>query len=410
MMHRVLYISYDGLLDPLGYSQVQPYLRALGKSGVGLWVLSFEKPERLSAGNELKLLQTGLASCGVKWRYLTYHQRPAIAATCWDIIRGVLAGLRLTVCHRIRLIHARSYIAALIGLVLSILPGRRFLFDMRGFWADERVEGGLWPAGGMVFRIFKTLEQSFLKRADAVVVLSRQGAGIVERWLKDRNPRPPLAVIPTCVDLELFRPADRLPDPRVSGGLRLIYLGSLGTWYLIEEMLSFYAALWSRVPGSRFRVLTPSDPAVLEQAMAGLGLTAEAAGNITVGSLPYQRVPEALREADCSIFFIRPTFSKQASCATKFAESLACGLPVVINAGVGDHDRQVREAGVGVVLDKLDRPQYDKGVEELINLLKDGSLASRCRETASGEFSLEGAVRSYLELYRGMFSSRPEDR
>ena len=408
MVQRVLYISYDGLLDPLGYSQVQPYLKALGKSGIGLWVLSFEKPERLEDGKESTVLRDKLALCGVNWRYLRYHKRPAMAATAWDVTRGILTGLWLIACHRIRIIHARSYIAALVGLVLCILPGTRFLFDMRGFWADERVEGGLWPDGGVVYRMFKRLEKSFLERADAVVVLSRRGADIVEQWLVGCNPRQPVAVIPTCVDLELFKPDDRPQKPRNSNGLRLIYLGSLGTWYLIEEMLAFYAALWSRVPGSGFRVLTPSDPAVLKSAMARIDLPSEAAGNITVDSLPYERVPEALQEADCSIFFIKPSFSKQASCATKFAESLACGLPVVINAGVGDHERQVEEAGVGVVLKQLDHRHYRRGIEEMIRLLSDSSLASRCRETAEGGFSLEGAVQAYLELYRGLISPPPE--
>ena len=46
-MKRALYITYDGLLDPLGQSQVQPYLCWLGQAGVRIWVLSFEKPDRL---------------------------------------------------------------------------------------------------------------------------------------------------------------------------------------------------------------------------------------------------------------------------------------------------------------------------------------------------------------------------
>ena len=41
---RVLYISYDGLLDPLGQSQVVPYVRELARRGVALTVISFEKP------------------------------------------------------------------------------------------------------------------------------------------------------------------------------------------------------------------------------------------------------------------------------------------------------------------------------------------------------------------------------
>jgi len=42
---RVLYISYNGMLDPLGQSQVIPYLKELSRAGVSLTLLSFEGAE-----------------------------------------------------------------------------------------------------------------------------------------------------------------------------------------------------------------------------------------------------------------------------------------------------------------------------------------------------------------------------
>src|SRR5215204_4484212 len=40
---RVLFISYNGMLEPLGQSQVIPYLRELAKRGVSFTLLSFER-------------------------------------------------------------------------------------------------------------------------------------------------------------------------------------------------------------------------------------------------------------------------------------------------------------------------------------------------------------------------------
>src|SRR5215218_10458192 len=42
---RVLFISYNGMLDPLGQSQVIPYLRELAHRGVRITLLSFERPK-----------------------------------------------------------------------------------------------------------------------------------------------------------------------------------------------------------------------------------------------------------------------------------------------------------------------------------------------------------------------------
>ena len=43
---RVVYVSYDGALDPLGASQVVPYLLGLAARGVAITLISFEKRER----------------------------------------------------------------------------------------------------------------------------------------------------------------------------------------------------------------------------------------------------------------------------------------------------------------------------------------------------------------------------
>lgn len=46
MAHNVLYLSYDGMTDQLGQSQVIPYLQGLSKEGYSFTLISFEKPER----------------------------------------------------------------------------------------------------------------------------------------------------------------------------------------------------------------------------------------------------------------------------------------------------------------------------------------------------------------------------
>lgn len=398
-MTRVLYISYDGLLDPLGRSQVQPYLRGLGKAGVYIRVVSFEKPERFLRA-EVERTRRELALCGVHWTPLRYHKRPAVPATAWDVLRGTAVGLWAALRHRVEIVHARSQIAALIACAVCTASRKRFLFDMRGFWADEKVEAGDWPAGGLLYRLFKRLERVLVARADSLVVLSARGAEVLSAMLPEQSRGKPLAVIPTCADLDLFTPAtDRKEKGDVRRGLRIVYVGSLGSWYLPVPMLRFFGALLQRRPESTFRFVSPSPRGMLDAALAESGLAEAAAGRVSLGPLPHDRVPEALRGADFSIFFIKPSFSKQASCATKFAESLACGVPVVVNSGIGDHDSHVRENRVGVVLEDFDSGSLNEAVAGMEFLLEDPGLAARCRELAERGFSLDGAVEKYLRLY-----------
>src|SRR5690242_9441765 len=54
---RVLFISYNGMLDPLGQSQVLPYLRELARRGVGFTLLSFERAKAFEPAGVLQCEQ-----------------------------------------------------------------------------------------------------------------------------------------------------------------------------------------------------------------------------------------------------------------------------------------------------------------------------------------------------------------
>ena len=89
---RVLYISYNGMLDPLGQSQVIPYLKELGRAGVRFTLLSFERPAAFTPAGvaQCSALQRELAESEIDWRWLRYHQTPSLPATRplgWKFLR-----------------------------------------------------------------------------------------------------------------------------------------------------------------------------------------------------------------------------------------------------------------------------------------------------------------------------------
>ena len=45
---KVLYLTYDGLTDPLGQSQILPYLKMLSTKGAEISIISFEKKQRFA--------------------------------------------------------------------------------------------------------------------------------------------------------------------------------------------------------------------------------------------------------------------------------------------------------------------------------------------------------------------------
>jgi hypothetical protein len=219
-----LYISYDGMLEPLGQSQVLAYLERLAP-GRRIHLLSFEKRGDWRDLPRREAARRRISDAGIRWHPLRYHKRPAVAATAFDIAAGSAIAAALARRHRLGVVHARSYVAGLMALAARRTAGAAFLFDMRGFWADERVDGGLWPAGGRLFRAAKAAERRLLRAADHVVTLTEASVAEIRRLAGPRRASIPVTVIPTCADLDRFAvrgPAARAP-------VLLGYAGSVGT-------------------------------------------------------------------------------------------------------------------------------------------------------------------------------------
>jgi glycosyltransferase involved in cell wall biosynthesis len=387
---RVLFISYTGLAEPLGRSQILPYLAGLASSGHRFLVMSFEKkrgPSDMSPSEVRTLLPPG-----VDWIPLPYHKTPTVAATFWDIMLGIARGLREP---GINMIHARSTVPAAMAWVIATVRRLPWIFDVRGYMAKEYVDAGHWPANSMLALITDAIERRLLARASGLVYLTSRAAATQ----RESRSTPPIVVIPCAVDLDRFRRADaegRAIRDRygLGDGPLMTYAGSLGSWYLPSEMLDFLAVGRSVIPDLRFLVLTPH-VGLMETEARRRGLSAAVHA---VSVLP-AAMPAHLSAADFGISFVAPSPSKAASSPTKIAEYLACGLPVVSNAGVGDVELQARGAP-WVVIRRLCSSDYHAGVARVQALLRDPGCRAASREAAQRLFSLDSAVASYLAFYQ----------
>jgi len=377
---RSLYISYDGALDPLGQSQVLPYLMGLADRGIQWDFLSFEKPIRFADREGRERLQRKLQEAGIRWRALKYHRRPSLLATLYDMVRGVVAASRLVRTGHIQVVHSRSYVAATMAWTLKKLFGVPFIFDMRGFFAEERVEGSIWPIGGTLYRMTKRVESRLLAEADQIVSLSEAGREVLTEWAQQGGFKlPPVHVIPTCVECDRFRPS-KWSSGSSDRAIILMYLGSLGTWYMLDEMLAFFRVFRRLKPEARFNFFTPDPPATIYEAASALGIERSV---LLAKEVPHEAVPSMIQGVHASVFFIRPVSSKRASCPTKMGESLACGIPVVINPGVGDTETIVRKERIGVVVQDWTEEAYDQAARELVGQGACGVVGRRARLAAA---------------------------
>jgi glycosyltransferase involved in cell wall biosynthesis len=405
---RVLYISYDGMTDPLGQSQVLPYLTELNQSGVEYHVISAEKSDNYHQNKATvsKLMEDQ----GIHWHPLPYTKKPPVFSTIKDIQRIRKSAASLHKQYKFDLCHCRSYIAAFAGLHLKKKHKLPFLFDMRGFYPDERVDGEIWklnnPVFKMVYGYFKRMERAFLSEADHVISLTDAGKDIMAEEDSWNVSADEISVIPCSADLQHFSRDNLNPEMvkkiRLDTGLKqddfvLSYLGSLGTWYMTGEMLDFYAELLREKPNAKFLIISRDDPEIMLKPARERGISTE---NIIIKPASRQEVPALISLSSVSIFFIKPVFSKKASSPTKLAEVLGMGIPVICNAGVGDVDSIVGGNNAGLVIEKMQAQHYRDAIIKLDDLLQ--TNPEKLRQLATNLFSLEKACKTYRTVYNHM--------
>lgn len=408
---RVLYISYNGMLDPLGQSQVIPYLKELSRQGVRFWLISFERAHAFTEVGyaKAKQLREELSQSEIEWHVLRYHQKPSLPATAYDVSAGIRLGRRLIRKNRIEMVHARAQIAAAMALALKRRCGTRMIFDVRGLMAEEYLDAGHWKANSVPARLTKNIEARALRASDGIVTLTDALWRAMQTWPSVQGRNVGHETIPCCIDLEKFRfnhaqRQTRRDELGIGERFVLVYSGSVGGWYMTDEMVKFFRGLKQRNPRAFFLWLTQGPHALVNDAMRRQGIDA---ADYAVRGVEPAAIPDYLNAADAGIAFYRPGVSRLGTSPVKVSEYLACGLPALINSGIGDSDRLLADSGAGVVIGDFSEATCAEAAAAIVELCKDQEEVRRqARVAAERSFDLQrvGAAR-YARLYEQVLAS-----
>lgn len=404
-MIRTLYLSYDGLTDPLGQSQVLPYLLKLSEDKE-IHIISCEKS--INFKHYKKDIYALIKGKRIYWHPLTYHKYPPIFSTIWDLWRIKNLATDLNKTLNFQLVHCRSHLMAILGDYLKRSIGIPYVFDMRSFFPEERVDGNLWPQKKLIFKLifnyFKSKEVKMFESSDQIVVLTDAAKKILSlNYNEDK-----ISVIPCCADFDLFnfKSVSRESINMAKDDLKLndnhfilSYLGSVGTWYELDNMLEFFARVKLKKPNAVFVFFTPSEPNIILSKLEKYGIKNE---DIRIRFIDRIDLPRYLLVSSISIFFIKNTFSKKASSPTKHAELMGLGIPVISNFGVGDLDVIINTTKTGQLIDMNEVTSIDK----VINAIDDLVAIDRdyIRKRGKEIYSLTKGSLSYDGIYSNIIN------
>ena len=390
---KLLYVSYDGILEPLGQSQILSYLEKLSLSNK-IYLLTFEKKNDLLNIQLCKDIHKRIKNSNIEWYKFKYHKYPLFISTLFDISCGFLVCLKIVFQEKITFIHARSYVPAFIAMLIKSLTGIKFIFDMRGFWVDEKVDAGIWKKNSIIFNLSKKIESKILKNSDHIVTLTNSGKKIIKKSFNLNKKRTFVTVIPTCVNIKKFYSTNKKIKNFTFG-----YVGTVNNWYNFDLVLRYFKYILLIKKDSKLVIVNKNQHQYILNRIQYFNVPLK---KISLKSSNYSNIPALINQMSVGIFFIRPTFSKKASCPTKLAEFLSCGVPIITGPGVGDVVEIIQKENVGIILKSFTLANIRQSFKKIILLKRKKNISKQCRLAAKKYFSLEEGTKKYNRIYRSI--------
>ena len=174
----------------------------------------------------------------------------------------------------------------------------------------------------------------------------------------------------------------------------LVYSGSLSVWQVPERVASLVEEVRKRLP-SVFLLLLTKDTAEAERFFGRLG----GEGACRLIDCGYPEVGRHLAAADAALLLREEDPVNRVACPVKFAEYQACGLPVILTAGIGDVSDYVLRTGYGKIV-RLEEP-VSRQADLIAEVLRGGSLPMQrdeIRRKALDLYSRESYAGAYRQV------------
>jgi|TARA_B100001964_G_scaffold130155_1_gene143881 glycosyltransferase involved in cell wall biosynthesis len=387
---KILYISYDGILDPIGESQILSYLEKLCKD-FDFYLITFEKKNKLKT-NVHREIKARVKQSDIKWFNLRYHKQPPILSTLYNVFRGTIITFFILFFNKISIVHVRSYIPGLITLPINKIFDFKLIFDMRGLWVDEKLDRAGWRKKDLKYIFFKNIEKKLLLISDSIICLTQESIKI----LIDKFPeikRKNIYKTFTCSNDQIFKP---LHNKRINQSIVLGHLGSVDTAYNIEIIFQFLNILLKIDQNIKLIIFNEDKHDYLFELKKKYQINDK---NIEVKFVNRYQLNTEINKIDICIFFAKINFSIKASFPTKISEVLSAGKPIICNNFNDEILKLFSKHKVGIIHDFDFSKNQSIIYYEINNLISDENIILRCRNVAKKELSFSQSIKLYKNIY-----------
>ena len=391
---KILFVTWDGPQVTYLESLFLPIFVRLAEHGISFQILQFTWAD----SERIALARQGCEKAGVGYQAIPIWRRPRAMGAMLTAIAGARHVKKAVKEHRIDAVMARSTLPALASMLALRGTQCPLVFDADGLPLDERVDFAGQSPSGLMHRLLRDVEAQAVRRADVVLTRSAKAIEILHARAGASTPLEKFHLVSNGRDANLFKPADATERVEMRRTLGLaadaplvIYAGSLGPQYCIDEMLCLFSYIKIRRQDAHLLILTGS-PDAMQPALAK---HPQVDGSVTVLTVSARDVSKYLGCSDLGLALRQPSFSMQAVAPIKLGEYLLCGLPVAATACIGD--TQAISADAGVLLQRMDAVELKSAADWFVDSVipQRELFRSKSRAVGLAHFSLEASAASY---------------
>lgn len=391
--HIIIY-TFQSLEDPLVKGLILEYLKTHKTNGQELYfhLITHEQNEFKLIGEQIALRKKELENFNIKWYPVKYRSGTfTLLKKVFNFLQTFFIALRIKREFKPSAILGFLAIAGGYSYILSKILRLKLIVYCFEPHSEYMIDFKIWNKSGIKYKLLKKFEELQIKNADYLVVPNNTTRLLAE----ELRPAENTFVCPISISTDDMT-FDSSGRDRIRKSLKaenktvIIYTGKFGgIYYSSDEVISFYSKLYNEDKSLFFYVITPNITEI-QNSILKFSLPSDSIHvSLTVS---YEELNLHVSAADIGFVALPSLPSQKYRTPVKTAIYLSCGLPYIVNSGVGEDDLIASQKNIGIVIENLEEPAATV-TQKIKSLLSENRiiLHERCRKEAVQTRSIAAA-------------------